>query len=445
MSLLGHPRLRVRLRSSEPVAILSAKLCDVFPDGTSSLLTRGLLNLTHRSSSTAPEPLPVGEWVDVDLELEAMAWDASPGHRLRLSVAGVDWPNTVAPPRPLTLTLDRSASTLVLPLAGASEAATGLPLLPPPAGDDPGAGVTWRVERDVLGRRTSCADEHGSEYEVDGGQVRERYSGRVEVATGTFAQRAEASADFTITWPEAAVRARADLVVEAGPTSYDVDLTRRDLAGRRAVRVEAVDPEHPAGPRVSDRTPWWGLVSSAAAPGAAHRRLDRGRRPAERWIRPRRRDDQRPGRPRRGRPLADDRRAGRARCLPPDHGARAARRREPGTRAARRGRRRHAAGRRVPAAGRRRRLGRAHSRGDGVVRRARGLAAAGRPRGVGVMAAAPARCRSRLAPCCWVWWGGSSSSWWPTPTGSVCPSGWPRGPSRCGRWRRPGEQGGLSR
>ncbi len=225
MSLLGHPRLRVRLRSSEPVATLSAKLCDVFPDGTSSLLTRGLLNLTHSSSSTAPEPVPVGEWVDVDLELEAMAWDAAPGHRLRLSVAGVDWPNTVAPPRPLTLTIDRSASTLVLPLAGASEAATGLPLLPPPTGDDPGAGITWRVERDVLGRRTSCVDEHGSDYEVDGGQVRERYSGRVEVSTATFAQRAEASADFTVTWPEAAVRARADLVVEAGPTSYDVDLT----------------------------------------------------------------------------------------------------------------------------------------------------------------------------------------------------------------------------
>jgi predicted acyl esterase len=225
MSLLGHPRLRVRLRCSEPVATLSAKLCDVFPDGTSSLLARGLLNLTHRSSSTAPQQLTVGDWVDVDLELEAMVWDAAPGHRLRLSVAGVDWPNTVAPPRPLTLTIDRSASTLLLPLAGRSQAASGLPLLPPPDDGDPGAGVTWRLERDVLGRRTSCTDEHGSDYEVDGGQVRERYSGRVEVATGTFAQRAEAAADFTLTWPEAAVRARADLVVEAGPTSYDVDLT----------------------------------------------------------------------------------------------------------------------------------------------------------------------------------------------------------------------------
>jgi hypothetical protein len=224
MSLLGRPRLRVRLTSSEPVATLSAKLCDVFPDGTSALLSRGLLNLTHRSSSTAPSALPVGEWADVDLELEAMSWDAAPGHVLRLSVAGVDWPNTVAPPRPVTLSLDRGASTLVLPLAGRSVPATGLPLLPAPDDDDPGAGITWRVERDVLGGRTACVVAHGSGYEVDGGRVREHYTGRVEVATESFAQRAEASADFTVVWEGVAVRSRVELAVDAGPTAYDVDL-----------------------------------------------------------------------------------------------------------------------------------------------------------------------------------------------------------------------------
>ena len=154
-----------------------------------------------------------------------MAWDAAPGHRLRLSVAGVDWPNTVAPPR----AADPDARPVGVDAGAAGgrrlRAATGLPLLPPPAGDDPGAGVTWRVERDVLGRRTSCRVDHGSDYDVELGRVREHYTGRVEVATRTFAQRAEASADFEVTWPEAAVRARADLVVDAGPTSYDVDLT----------------------------------------------------------------------------------------------------------------------------------------------------------------------------------------------------------------------------
>jgi predicted acyl esterase len=227
MSLLGHARLRLRVAASEPVASVSAKLCDVFPDGASSLLSRGLLNLTHRSSSTAPEPLPVGEFVDVDVELEAMSWDAAPGHMLRLSVAGVDWPNTVAPPGPLSLRIDRSASWLALPVAGEFRPAAPLPVPVPssPDGEDPAEGVTWRVERDVLARRTACVDEHGSEYEVDGAHVSEHYTGRVEVDTLTFAQRAEATADFTVRWPEATVRARTDLRLDAGTTSYDVDLT----------------------------------------------------------------------------------------------------------------------------------------------------------------------------------------------------------------------------
>ena len=41
LEILGNPMLRVRMRSSAPVAFLSAKLCDVFPDGTSALVTRG--------------------------------------------------------------------------------------------------------------------------------------------------------------------------------------------------------------------------------------------------------------------------------------------------------------------------------------------------------------------------------------------------------------------
>ena len=53
-TLLGHPRLRLRLAVVQPVAFVSAKLCDVFPDGTSSLLSRGLLNLTHRDVTHRP-------------------------------------------------------------------------------------------------------------------------------------------------------------------------------------------------------------------------------------------------------------------------------------------------------------------------------------------------------------------------------------------------------
>jgi hypothetical protein len=244
--LLGHPRLRLRLASSAPVAFVSAKLTDVFPDGTSSLLTRGLLNLCHRDSSTDPSPLAVDEFLDIEIELEAMSWTASPGHQLRLSIAGVDWPNTLAPPEPLTLTLDAGASSVELPLAGASTATTDPLILWTPthhsggvSGDgestkeaadgddakDPADGVRWRVERDVLGHRTECVVDHGSAYDVDGGGVVEHYAGRVWVDTESFAQGAESSADFTIAWPEGTARARAELTWAAGPCAYDVELS----------------------------------------------------------------------------------------------------------------------------------------------------------------------------------------------------------------------------
>jgi hypothetical protein len=46
----------------------------------------------------------------------------------------------------------------------------------------------------------------------------------VAVDTGSWEQRAEGGADFTVRWPEATVRARADVTLLAGPTAYDLDI-----------------------------------------------------------------------------------------------------------------------------------------------------------------------------------------------------------------------------
>ena len=94
LEILGYPRLEVTVTSDAPVASLAAKLCSVFPDGTSALVTRGFLNLCHRHSSTEPEPLVPGEPITVVLELEATSWIFEPGHTIRLDLAGADWPNS---------------------------------------------------------------------------------------------------------------------------------------------------------------------------------------------------------------------------------------------------------------------------------------------------------------------------------------------------------------
>src|SRR6266508_6465887 len=115
LEILGHPRVELTVTSSAPVALLSAKLCDVFPDGTSALVTRGLLNLAHRESRERPSPLEPGTPYRAELELEVTSWVFEPGHRIRLDLAGSDWPNAWPPPAAATLTFERGGSALILP------------------------------------------------------------------------------------------------------------------------------------------------------------------------------------------------------------------------------------------------------------------------------------------------------------------------------------------
>jgi uncharacterized protein len=231
LEVLGHPRLRVRVAASAPVAFLSAKLCDVFPDGTSALVARGFLNLTHRRSHAEPAPLHPGETEPVELELHATSWVFPAGHRLRLSLAGADWPNAVPPPAPVVLTVERDGSALTLPvLRGPSPAPPPTP--PPPAGtggpEPPAVPVVWRVVRDVLGRTTEAVIGHGGRTELEGGTVvTERYRGTV----GTALERpwrtwATGEAGYQVEWPEATVAstARLDLRGDADAFEVRVDL-----------------------------------------------------------------------------------------------------------------------------------------------------------------------------------------------------------------------------
>jgi uncharacterized protein len=248
LELLGHSRLAVRVGASAPVAFVSAKLCDVFPDGTSALVARGFLNLTRRRSLTDPEPLAPGMVEPVELELDATSWVFPAGHRLRLSLAGSDWPNIVPPPGPVTLTVERDGSALALPvLEGPSPSPT--PTLPPPRPNEEGAAeadprhgggrsmsppdppTRWRVVRDVLGHRTEAEIGHGGRSDLpDGGTLTERYQGTVGAALdrpGLTWARGEAS--FRIEWPEAAVATSVRLDLRGDADAFEV---RLDLEAR---------------------------------------------------------------------------------------------------------------------------------------------------------------------------------------------------------------------
>ena len=246
LEILGYPRLEATVTSSAPVAYLSAKLVDVAPDGSSALAGRGFLNLTHRDSHEDPEPLEPGIPVRVKVEFMCTSWIVERGHRLRLHLAGTDWPNAWSPPAPVTLSIDRPGTTLILPVLDGPSPIAERPSLPPPEPsaeheahpsrketDDPSAtsrgarrhadGVAWRIEHDVLERETTAvaANWGGREPAPDGPGTFEHYGGRVTVSTiDPGKARAQARATIRLVFPEATVESEARHTVRSDAETY---------------------------------------------------------------------------------------------------------------------------------------------------------------------------------------------------------------------------------
>jgi predicted acyl esterase len=240
LEILGHTRLRVRVASMAPVAYLSAKLCDVFPDGTSSLVARGLLNLTHRDSRETPAPLEPGATYDVEMELEATSWTFETGHRVRLDLAGTDWPNAWPPPGPVTLAVERASASLELPVIDGPSPVVERPVLPPPnpaaasvspkerAKDDPSKGwVRWAVAHEALAHATRAEAGSAGDYEAGDGVAAfaERYDGVVRVSIddpGSASSWSEGR--YEIRFREATCAAHAVMTVESDRHEYRVGI-----------------------------------------------------------------------------------------------------------------------------------------------------------------------------------------------------------------------------
>ncbi len=103
VEVLGFPELTLEVASDRPEALLAVRLCDVAPDGSSTLVSNGVLNLTHRNGHENPEPLEPGMFYRVSLKLDALGHALPEGHRWRLAVAPHYWPRLWSSPAPASL------------------------------------------------------------------------------------------------------------------------------------------------------------------------------------------------------------------------------------------------------------------------------------------------------------------------------------------------------
>jgi putative CocE/NonD family hydrolase len=117
LEILGSPTVTLELCADRPLALVAVRLCDVSPDGASTLVARGLLNLSHRTGSEEPKPLEPDTLETVQVPLDAAAYAFRAGHRLRLAVSPTYWPWAWPSPEPVTLSLQTGGgSCLELPV-----------------------------------------------------------------------------------------------------------------------------------------------------------------------------------------------------------------------------------------------------------------------------------------------------------------------------------------
>jgi predicted acyl esterase len=243
--ILGSPIVRLDVFADKSVAMIAARLSDVFPDGRATRVTYGLLNLTHRNGHEQPEPLEPGKRYEVAIELNAVAQAFPPGHRIRLSLSTSYWPLAWPPPEPAMLTMHTGASSLILPVrlvAESDEVPThpfGEPEGAPPIKTTqllPGE-QRWTVSRDLIHYHSALeiVKDTGTKRldDIDleaSRRVDERYSW---IADDFCSPVAETARTITFKRGDWEVRTETRTFVSCTPTEFVVDAQLDGFEGVR--------------------------------------------------------------------------------------------------------------------------------------------------------------------------------------------------------------------
>jgi uncharacterized protein len=156
LEVLGAPIVELDLSVDRPCAQVIVRLSDIGPDGESTRVSYGVLNLTHHAGPDAPQDLVPGERRLAQVRLNGMAQSFSPGHQLRVSVSTSYWPVVWPPPEPVRMTIHPENSALLLPVRPRPEDDVS-PVFDEPEGARPVRATQvrpgmqdWRVSRDMV-------------------------------------------------------------------------------------------------------------------------------------------------------------------------------------------------------------------------------------------------------------------------------------------------------
>lgn len=107
LHLISAPKVRLNLKSDKPTGQIALRLCHVHPDGASTRITYGVLNLR----SALGRDLVPGQRETITLSLDHIAYTIPAGHTLRCAISTSYWPLIWPAPDAPTITLHGGSVT----------------------------------------------------------------------------------------------------------------------------------------------------------------------------------------------------------------------------------------------------------------------------------------------------------------------------------------------
>ena len=135
--VVGAPKVKLALMSDQPKAQIAVRLNHIHPDGASTRITYGVLNLCHRTSHSEPQAIPKGEPIEVTVELDQIAYRVPAGHKISVAISTSYWPLLWPMPEAANLTLLSGSLELPTRPSGAKDERA----FPSPESDEP-----WQVK-----------------------------------------------------------------------------------------------------------------------------------------------------------------------------------------------------------------------------------------------------------------------------------------------------------
>ncbi len=173
IEISGSPEalIKIAVESGDDVNLV-VKLCDVAPDGRSSLISTGWLKAAYRNSLENPEPVPTGQVIDMRVPMVATSYMVARRHRIRVSISCSDFPRIFP---------TRTNPVIRVYSGGRRGSHVRIPIVPPPKNNN----NHFEVRRpDLTINRSPLAVAMTPRWTIE----RDLASGRVSVVTGSHQQ-----------------------------------------------------------------------------------------------------------------------------------------------------------------------------------------------------------------------------------------------------------------